>query len=278
MRPVSEPRQPGAWTADSVRRFWQWQATSPQHAKNYFSRNLGHALRNLLKATGALRGRVLDFGCGPGFLLQKLTRIRGLELEGVDFSAQSVEEAEKRLKDLPGFKGAKAIDSLPTFHADNTFDMVTCIEVVEHLTDDQLAGTIREVHRLLRPGGTAVVTTPCDEDLQASENFCPFCNSTFHNMQHMRAFKPAELAGRLKDAGFQVVFCDGIDLPRFQPERRPKWLDKSLRYMGGVTARAMRDVCAMAADAMTRRPFPLNARFRVRARPGDNLVAVARKP
>ena len=73
---VSEPTfQPHRvlWTHEKAARFWSSSADLELHAEVYFSRMVGESLIRFVRRRGVqLSGRVLDFGCGPGFLLEKL--------------------------------------------------------------------------------------------------------------------------------------------------------------------------------------------------------------
>src|SRR3989441_13111280 len=91
-----------------------------------------------------LRPRILDVGCGTGANLQMLSMF-GVA-EGVDVSAEALEFC--RARGLARVRQGAA-ESLP--FEDASFDLVTGLDVVEHL-DDDLAG-LTEMRRVLRPGG-----------------------------------------------------------------------------------------------------------------------------
>lgn len=263
------------WEPDKIRRFWDWYSPRPETQRQYFSRQVGPALANLLEMAGGLKGRVLDFGCGPGYLLEQLCRRGHARCEGVDFSARSVAEATARLDGKPAFAGARCVSGIPTDLPADTFDGLTCIETIEHLPEAGQKPLLAEVNRLLKPGGVALFTTPCSENLEAAQMYCPFCDSEFHNMQHMRAIAPADLAVALREVGFEVLFCDGIDLLQYQRLKAR-----------GILRTSLKDVLAMAARLALRvgdvfgskGPFPASRAFRARRRPGPHLVAIARKP
>jgi SAM-dependent methyltransferase len=98
------------------------------------------------------KGKVLDIGCGPGFLLREF-RAHGWDVLGTEFSEESAAHARKTLN-LPVSVGD--IASLK-FEADR-FDAVIMWHVLEHMTDPQ--GTVAEVTRLLRPGGVFLCAVP----------------------------------------------------------------------------------------------------------------------
>ena len=85
--------------------------------------------------------RVLDVGCGPGFLMLFLTEL-GIDVEGIDFSPSSRELAPPEVRDriLIG-DGAEA--HVP----ERSFDLVVCREVLEHLTVLQVRRTVEQLCR-----------------------------------------------------------------------------------------------------------------------------------
>ncbi len=101
--------------------------------------------------------RVLDVGCGRGFYLHVLTQLEFVEdIQGVDVNQTYLELARRSTADPRVHVQEAVIEALP--FADGAFDFAICSEVLEHLADDS-AG-LRELHRVLRPGGTLMVSVP----------------------------------------------------------------------------------------------------------------------
>lgn len=101
--------------------------------------------------------RVLDIGCGRGFYLHVLTQLDFVrEIEGVDANLAYLELARRSAADSRVRVQQAVIEQLP--FPDDHFDFAICSEVLEHLADDS-AG-LREVHRVLKPGGTLMVSVP----------------------------------------------------------------------------------------------------------------------
>lgn len=96
--------------------------------------------------------RVLDLGCGVGEYVRAFAA-RGAYALGCDIAAPRLAEAHRR--GAPGLLCA-AGESLP--FATATLDVVVLNEVLEHVHDDR--ATMREVARVLTPGGTAIVFVP----------------------------------------------------------------------------------------------------------------------
>ncbi len=207
------------WTAERSRRFWDFISTSPAYEDLYFSRRVGDALLGFARAHGVpLGGRVLDFGCGPGYLLEKMAA-RGIAAEGVDFSRESVEKARQRLG--AGAAGrVRLAEAIPTTLAAGSFDAVFLVETVEHLLDDDLEPTLAELRRLTRPGGDIVVTTPNDEELGRSMVMCPECGCVAHRMQHVRSWSAESLTAALARHGFERRVCRALPwMPRLATTR-----------------------------------------------------------
>ena len=118
----------------------------------------GHALRSrlgaVLRLAGDGPGEALDAGMGPGRLAAELAR-RGWSVSGVDASAEMVAAARARLPEAAARLHAAPIEALP--FADRAFDLVTATGVLEYA---RLDAALRELVRVLRPGGRLVVSYP----------------------------------------------------------------------------------------------------------------------
>lgn len=94
--------------------------------------------------------RVLDLGCAGGFMAEAMAR-KGALVTGVDPAekAIAVARAHAQRAGLPIAYSVGVGEELP--YADAVFDVVVCVDVLEHVRD--LDQVIREIHRVLRPGG-----------------------------------------------------------------------------------------------------------------------------
>jgi 2-polyprenyl-6-hydroxyphenyl methylase/3-demethylubiquinone-9 3-methyltransferase len=102
-------------------------------------------------------GRVLDIGCGTGFLLERLAE-RGFTGVGVDLSPESVEIARARLAEIGAADRLSAEVGSAYDPPDGPFDLVTVTDVLEHLEDPRACLTA--ARERLAPGGVVVVSTP----------------------------------------------------------------------------------------------------------------------
>lgn len=101
--------------------------------------------------------RILDCGSGYGFILRILRDLTNAEIIGLEYEEARVRETREELGDDPRIEIVHG-DATNLPFEDETFDYVVCSEVLEHIPDDTTAA--REIFRVLKPGGTAVVTVP----------------------------------------------------------------------------------------------------------------------
>ena len=105
------------------------------------------------------RPRILDLGCGRGWLSRALAA-RG-EVLGADVTAAAVERAREL---FPGLRFERTdVEGLLASHGEASFDLVVASEVLEHVGDGDKLAFLRGVNSLLRPGGHAILTTPRGE-------------------------------------------------------------------------------------------------------------------
>jgi 2-polyprenyl-3-methyl-5-hydroxy-6-metoxy-1,4-benzoquinol methylase len=205
------------WTREKGERFWSHFGAKPVGEVGYWSKEFGGSLLAVLQHAGMkLSGRILDFGCGHGHLMQHLAA-RGLASHGADFSRDNVAAVNGLSAREPLITGADWIEQLPTTLADDSFDIVFFVETIEHLLDGDLERTMRELRRLLRPGGTIVITTPNDENLAERETICPDCGCVFHAVQHVRAWTSESLDRFMTRHGFANELLRRWNLQRTWP-------------------------------------------------------------
>ncbi|MET0137990.1 MAG: bifunctional 2-polyprenyl-6-hydroxyphenol methylase/3-demethylubiquinol 3-O-methyltransferase UbiG, partial [Sphingobium sp.] len=99
--------------------------------------------------------RALDVGCGAGLLCEPLARL-GAAVTGIDATPANIEVARAHAE-----RSGLAIDyragSVETME-DAPYDIVTCMEVIEHVDDPALF--IRHLARMVRTGGLLILSTP----------------------------------------------------------------------------------------------------------------------
>jgi 2-polyprenyl-3-methyl-5-hydroxy-6-metoxy-1,4-benzoquinol methylase len=103
--------------------------------------------------------RIVDIGCGRGWLTAMLAA-HGTVL-GIDPIPAAVERAKSLFPNLT-FRIADGAD-LISEGSENQFDLVVSSEVIEHVVDSKKEEFVRNIYRLLKPGGFAILTTPRGE-------------------------------------------------------------------------------------------------------------------
>jgi len=271
-RPIPPVPQPAAWTPATIAQFWDYWAGRPDRLDKYFSHQVGRGVINFARFAGLFRGNVLDYGCGPGFLLAHLLE-RDVQVYAADYSRESVTRANQRHAGAARWHGAVVAEALPTALPEGFFDLTLCLETFEHLTDEVAAQVAGELHRVTRPGGAVLITTPCAEMLHANEIFCPFCRTAFHEYQHLRSITPAGMTEFLTAQGFDVRFCRGLRFDHFQEHfSLPRPADWSVNTLGPWTLRHALGLF----DTLWPRPRLEGWRLRALARhAGPHLCTVA---
>ena len=103
---------------------------------------------------------VLDIGCNSGdFLVHAHTELGFRTLYGIDINPDAVRRTTARLADVPDAHIAQgSADELP--FSTGCVDLAVCAEVLEHIPAELRRGVIREVSRVLAPGGPWIITVP----------------------------------------------------------------------------------------------------------------------
>jgi SAM-dependent methyltransferase len=143
--------------------------------------------------------RILDVGCGTGANLEMLSRFG--EAEGVDVSEDALAFCHAR-----GLERVRlgAAEQLP--YEDGSFDLVTALDVVEHLDDD--AAGLREMRRVLRPDGRALFFVPAFMFLWGVQDDIS---------HHRRRYRLPQLLKTVRAAGFEIERATYANITFFAP-------------------------------------------------------------
>ncbi len=142
--------------------------------------------------------RLLEVGCGQGLFLEH-ARGAGWQVQGVDILTPVAELARSR--GLAVFAGELAQARFP----DGSFDAVTMSEVIEHVVDP--VSLMKEVARVLRPGGVAVLGTGNAGSWAARVRGGRWSYYRFGGHLHIRFYSPRSAAALARAAGFDSVEC-----------------------------------------------------------------------
>ncbi len=146
-------------------------------------------IRSLLQRFWKPKGRntlILDLGCGTGGSFP-LFRNYG-KVIGLDISLVALKFSHKR-----GMKQLILGDAQFLPFADEKFDLVAVLDVLEHLDDD--CQTIDEIWRILKPGGSVVFTVPAFMSLWSIHDIA---------LEHRRRYLWNEIYDKIRKAGFEI--------------------------------------------------------------------------
>lgn len=196
-----------------------------------------HALNPVRTAYAASRfpvagARVADVGCGGGLMAEALA-LAGARVTAVDLEPAMIEVAR-----LHAAQAGLAIDyrvescAALAARAAGEFDAACCMELIEHVPDP--GALVADLARLLRPGGTLVVSTLSRTlraflgAIVAAEYVLGLVPRGTH--EYARFLKPAELAAAARAAGLELVDVKGL---RYDPLAHRSGLcdDPSVNYI-----------------------------------------------
>jgi SAM-dependent methyltransferase len=204
---------------------------------------------------------ILDAGCGSGRNMVELARVG--TVTGLEISDASVARARER---GIGEVVQCSITELPL--ADDRFDVAVCLDVIEHIEDDLRA--LRELHRVVRPGGTLLVTVPAYQWLWSEHDVIN---------HHKRRYTRKTLSAVAEQAGWErsrTTYFNGCLLPvaivhrrlarpahlvdepvsdlERTPERLNALLEWPLRFEAVLIALGLRIPAGLSLAAVFRKP------------------------
>ena len=141
---------------------------------------------------------LLDVGCGTGYLFELLFAQREADYHGLDLSPEMLKMAKAKFGDRVTLVEGAA-DRLP--YADNSFDVVTCIQSFHHYPDPDKA--MQEAFRVLKPGGLYILSDTGVGGIGAwidNHILFPLMNSGDHHTENRHG-----IARRMEKNGFTVV-------------------------------------------------------------------------
>ncbi|SCL34501.1 Methyltransferase domain-containing protein [Micromonospora nigra] len=153
--------------------------------RHWWFREKRSILARELRRLGA-PGRALDIGAAGGGN-SRVLRDHGWRAVAADLNETAVTIARERGLD------AVHADARDLPWEDGTFDLVTAFEVLEHIKEDDVAAA--EIHRVLRPGGVALVTVPADMRLWSAHD---------EAVHHVRRYDRAGLTRVVAGSGLVV--------------------------------------------------------------------------
>jgi len=221
-------------------------------------------LSTIRRVIGPVSGRrVLDIGCGTGFVTQALEGA-GMDAWGIDMHRAALMHARSRVR---GPLFSNDATTLPFFR---DFDVASLFDVIEHLDDD--VGAIRQSATVLKPRRHVVVTVPAGQHLWTKYD---------EVIGHKRRYDRQGLAGVLGNAGLETLYVGYFSCLPLLAQVVQRWVAPGMRSTSGNLIDIVRQTLMVPPD-------PLNALFRASVRMeaplrklswvrGGSLIAVARR-
>jgi ubiquinone/menaquinone biosynthesis C-methylase UbiE len=152
-----------------------------------------HCLDRLAKEVGEL-GPICDLGCGPGQIARYLYR-KGVKTLGVDLSPNMIAEAQRLNPEIHFHQGNML--SLPD--TDNSWGGIAAFYCIIHIPREQIVDALREMRRVLKPGGVLLVTFHIGTEIKHLDDWWEKpVNLDF------AFYLPAEMENWLSQAGFEL--------------------------------------------------------------------------
>jgi SAM-dependent methyltransferase len=204
-------------------------------------------------------GAVLDAGCGSGRTMDEL--VRWGSVAGFDLNALGVEHARARGHD--DVRVAR-VEQIPW--PDESFDLITCLDVLEHTPDD--VASLRELLRVARPGAALLTTVPAYASLWSSHDDAN---------HHYRRYRRAQLLAAGRAAGWEPVTATYFNSILLPPAAVVRLGDRLLRRR--PRARSQVDSTPRSLDPLLELPMRIEAaaiRRGARLPAGLSIMAVFR--
>jgi len=162
-------------------------------------RILSSFVRRIVGNLNNSQPRILDVGCGTGANLEMLAHFG--EAEGVDVSTGALDFCQNR-----GLQNVRQGEAERLPYEDKSFDLVTGLDVVEHL-DNDVAG-LQEMRRVLRPGGRALLFVPAFMFLWGVQDDIS---------NHRRRYTLDSLKTAVRQSGLEVELATYANITFFVP-------------------------------------------------------------
>jgi SAM-dependent methyltransferase len=181
--------------------YYQLAAIEDVHWWFVYRRKL---MAQMIGASGGIQGEVaLDIGCGTGGNLPFL-RTHCATVSGLDLSEDAIALARKKFPEGDFRHGD--VNDLCDLYAAESFDLISDFSVLYHVWVKSDRQSLRDIHRLLRPGGMFIATEPALLFLRRAHDLVG---------HGVRRYTLGQLTGMLEEAGYHEVRASYFNLPAF---------------------------------------------------------------
>lgn len=157
---------------------------------------------------------ILDVGCGNGAIINTL-RERGFNCFGVDINKEGLKYVKCKKKQMSCNK---------LYFKNNSFDLIICSEVLEHLSLKVYIETLKELQRVAKK--YIIVVTPYKRNLREGFTKCKKCGTTFNAINELSEFDEKKYDNLFKDFKLKKLIYVGR-------EKKQNWFERFLRYRLG---------------------------------------------
>lgn len=188
--------------------------------KNYgrgFMRDYGKLLNK--------EDKILDIGCGTGFLLKVLEDNLYLNLYGIERDKAQFEESKKLLKTTKLYNK----DVLDYLKENNQkFNVIFLMDLIEHIPKDKIVSMLKQLYSCLDKNGFLIIKTPSAESplFSGKGRYCDFT--------HKIAFNQNSIKMVLREAGFNEILCKSTKFYYNSPLSILSWI---VRFVGNFILR-----------------------------------------
>jgi SAM-dependent methyltransferase len=216
----------------------------------------GAELRYLKIATNA---QILDIGTGTGSNLRMLREEGYRNVTGIDLNPLAVRYCLAK-----GFTSVLTGDATGLPFADGQFDMVFATDTIEHIDDDRK--TLQEMHRVLVPGGYAMIVVPAFASLWGLQDIVA---------HHKRRYRKADFTKKIWSSGFEVQRAYYFNYLLFAPI----WFARQLIKILGIKEASENEFNSAALNQLLLWTFALDVRTAPLIHPpfGVSILVIGQK-
>ena len=232
------------WTPELVESFWTGVSRA-RLSEVSSSRSCAEKLIELMEPYLNPHSRYLDYGAGDGDLVAAMVH-KGYRTAAYEPNKNRLDKLPLSALAHPNFLGVVGGE------AQEPFDGIFMVEVVEHILDADMERVFCRVRNLLKKDGRLIITTPLAEDLELNAAFCPSCEILFHRWQHVRSFTVNTLIEFMARQGFICEWHRGVDfsfnrfmveelnamnaeIDRLHAQVAQSFCERVKRFFGGTT-------------------------------------------
>lgn len=170
-----------------------WDKIFLDKEENFKSPIVKDKIKDILNFIKTKRGKILDVGIGSGFIEKEILKKNHEEFSfyGIDISDVAISKVRKQ---LTGEFTKGLIQNIP--YKDNYFDVILCLEVLEHINPSETFKALSELYRTLKEKGILIISVPLNEGLEE------LYKSGQNPSGHVRTYSKNIIDTELKIVGF----------------------------------------------------------------------------